>query len=130
MAPSVVLVVAFFLFAPSLQSGAVARAAAPTGCQASWTDGAGGSWSTGSNWSTGSPPTADQNACITIGLSAPVLLVGQGAAGSLTLGGAAKRDQLTLQGATLDIASDSTIADTGTTWKPEAPISTWHRAQR
>ena len=91
----------------------IARAA-PAGCQASWTNSAGGSWSTGSNWSTGSPPTADQNACITIGLSAPVLLVGQGAARSLTLGGAAKRDQLTLQCAALDLASDTIIADTGT----------------
>ena len=113
MAPSVVLVVVLLLFASSLESGAIARAA-PAGCQASWTNGAGGSWSTGSNWSTGSPPTADQNACITIGLSAPVVLTGQGAARSLTLGGAAKRDQLTLQSATLEVASDSTIADSGT----------------
>lgn len=114
IAPSIVLLVVLCLLVSSPASGAVARAAVPTRCQASWTNAAGGSWSTGSNWSTGAAPSASQNACITIGLSAPVVVAGQGAARSLTLGGQGKRDQLTLQGATLTLAANSSIADTGT----------------
>ena len=111
MLPGLALILALAA-ASSVCSSAVAQAVSP-GCQASWTNPAGGSWSTGSNWSTNAPPTPSQNACINIPLTSPVLLIGSGTANSLTVGGGASTDQLTLQSAILDLGANSTVADDG-----------------
>ena len=91
----------------------VASAAGHPACADSWKAGAGGQWSTGADWSRGSPPTAAETACITVPLSAPVVLTGPGSAASLVLGGSTGPDELMLNGGTLSLASTSTVARTG-----------------
>lgn len=85
-------------------------------CADSWTNSAGGAWATGSNWSNGAPPNSGESACITIPLSAPVLLSGAGSAASLTIGdssGTGTSDVLALDGGTLVVDSASNVAETG-----------------
>jgi Bacterial Ig-like domain (group 3) len=82
-------------------------------CADSWKARAGGQWSAGADWSRGSPPTAAQAACITIPLSAPVVLTGPASAASLLLGGSKGPDELMLNGGSLSLASASTVARTG-----------------
>ncbi len=94
--------------------GAPAAFAKSPSCADAWTNSAGGTWATGSNWSTGAAPTASQAACVTIPLSAPVVLSnGAGSAASLTLGGTSGLDELELEGATLILGSASSVASTG-----------------
>jgi hypothetical protein len=57
-------------------------------CTDTWTNPAGGAWTVGANWSTGSPPTAAQNACITLDGTYTVQLVSAAVTvRSLTFGG-------------------------------------------
>jgi hypothetical protein len=56
-------VAALLLATPSVAMAASAPAAARgPSCGDSWTNAAGGTWSTGSDWSTGAPPTASLGA--------------------------------------------------------------------
>jgi Bacterial Ig-like domain (group 3) len=92
-----------------------AAATGPAGpsCGDSWTNAAGGTWSTGADWSTGAPPTASQHACITIALTAPVVLTGAGTAKSLTLGGSSGTAELEDDNQVLTLGSSSAITRTG-----------------
>jgi len=90
-----------------------ASAAGHPSCADSWKGRAGGEWSTGADWSRGLPPTPAETACITVPLSAPVVLTGPGSAASLVLGGSTGPDELMLNGGTLSLASTSTVARTG-----------------
>lgn len=93
--------------APAVQS-------AGSACADSWVNAAGGAWETGGNWSTGAAPTSSQRACITIALSAPVVLSSSPTVAGLTLGGSGGAAELEGNGAgTLTLGGDSTIADTG-----------------
>lgn len=94
----------------------VTRAAAPVSlhCQVTWKNANGGSWATGADWSTGAPPTAQQNACITRALEAPVVLSGVAAARSLIVGGPVGTAELEMNGATLSLGAGATIAPSGT----------------
>ncbi len=88
--------------------------AAAAGCDDSWTNGAGGVWSTGANWSNGAPPTSTESACITMPLSAPVTVTASTGVGGLTLGGSSGSDELEFTaGWTFTLGGNSTIADTG-----------------
>lgn len=97
----------------SASTGSAASAPAAVSCGDSWSNPAGGTWSTGSDWSTGAPPTASQHACITIALTAPVVLTGAGTAGSLTLGGPNGTAELEDNNQTLTLGSSSAITRTG-----------------
>ncbi len=114
-----ILAAALMTVLPAVVAG-VPAAFAQGSCADSWTNSAGGLWiptssGTDANWSTGAPPTASQSACITIALSAPVVLnSGTGVASSLTLGGTSGSDELELTGATLTLASASTVSPNGT----------------
>jgi Bacterial Ig-like domain (group 3) len=99
--------------AASAASAWAARGAAGPSCADSWTNPAGGNWSVGSDWSTGAPPTASQHACITIALTAPVVLTGAGTAESLTLGGASGTADLEDDNQVLSLGSASSITRTG-----------------
>jgi hypothetical protein len=92
--------------------GLGAASAPAATCGDSWTNAAGGAWETGSNWSTNAPPTSGQYACITMALSAPVVLSSSPTIAGLTLGGATGTAELTGNGV-LTLGGDSTIADTG-----------------
>jgi hypothetical protein len=104
---------------PPLPSTAPAHTAhaVPAGlpvCDDSWTNHAGGPWETGANWSLDKPPTSSQQACITIALSAPVVLNGSTAIAGLTLGGSGGTAELHFHGScTLTIGGNSTILNTG-----------------
>lgn len=93
--------------------GLAAESASAAGCGDSWTNAAGGAWSTGSNWSTKAPPTSTQSACIKIALSGPVTFSGTASVASLTLGGSSGSAELLFDGGDLTIGGNSTIADTG-----------------
>src|SRR5271170_2114037 len=95
--------VALALLSLGWPASVVSAASVPAGppCAVSWKNAAGGDWSNGRNWSTGAPPTHQQTACITIGLSAPVVLSSAGTARSLTVGGQTGTTELELSGATL-----------------------------
>jgi len=83
-------------------------------CGDSWTNAAGGAWETGTNWATNAAPTSGQYACITMALSAPVVLNSSPTVAGLTLGGSSGTAELEVNGGrTLTLAGDSTIADTG-----------------
>jgi Bacterial Ig-like domain (group 3) len=90
-----------------------ASAAAHSSCSDSWKARGGGQWSTSADWSRGSPPTTTEAACITVPLSAPVVLNGKAQAASLTLGGMTGPDELLLNGGTLSLGSVSSITRTG-----------------
>ncbi len=92
---------------------AVGASAAAPACTTSWTNPAGGDWSTASDWSTGVVPTSTQAACVTIPVSAPVVVQGTYAVGSLTVGGSTATSSVELDGANLAIGSKSTIESTG-----------------
>jgi adhesin HecA-like repeat protein len=81
-------------------------------CGDSWTNAAGGAWETGANWSTNAPPTSGQYACITMSLSAPVVLSSSPTIAGLTLGGSTGTTELEGNGV-LTLGGDSSIADTG-----------------
>ena len=85
----------------------------PPHCDVSWKNPSGGDWSDGRDWSTGAPPTSRQAACITIGLRAPVVLSDAGTARTLTVGGPSGTAELQLNGATLSLSGNSTIAASG-----------------
>jgi hypothetical protein len=68
-------------------------AAHASGCTDSWTNPAGGSWFTPGNWSNGTPPTAAEEACITLSGTYTVTMTQTSTTGtvsvqSLTIGGA------------------------------------------
>lgn len=96
-----------------VMSSSSAAAPVPLHCQVNWKNVNGGSWSTDSDWSTGAPPTAQQNACITGALKAPVVLSGTATAHSLTIGGPFGTAELELNGAALTLGVSSTIAPSG-----------------
>jgi hypothetical protein len=106
---------ALLLVTASAASAAPALAAGAKGpsCGDSWKNRAGGTWSTGSDWSRGAPPTASQNACITIALTAPVELTGAGTAKSLILGGPRGTAVLDDDNQLLHLGSSSAITRTG-----------------
>jgi Bacterial Ig-like domain (group 3) len=108
-------VAALLLAASSAATAAAAGAggAAGSSCSDSWTNAAGGTWSTGSDWSRGAPPTASQAACITIALSAPVVLTGAGTAKNLTLGGKHGTAELEDDNQVLSLGSSSAITRAG-----------------
>jgi hypothetical protein len=108
-------VVALLLVTASAATAVPALAAGTKGpsCGDSWKNRAGGTWSTGSDWSTGTPPTASQNACITIALTAPVELSGASTARSLTLGGQSGKAELVDDNQVLSLGSSSAIGRTG-----------------
>jgi large repetitive protein len=110
--PLLGLVIAVVAVAATLGLGA---AAAPAATCDTWTNAAGGAWETGTNWSTNAPPTSGQNACITMALSAPVVLTSSPTVAGLTLGGSSGAAELEANGSqTLTLGGSSTIADTGT----------------
>ena len=89
--------------------------AAPAATCDTWTNAAGGAWETGTNWSMNAPPTSGQYACITMALSAPVVLTSSPTVAGLTLGGSSGAAELEANGnQTLTLGGSSTIADTGT----------------
>jgi hypothetical protein len=89
--------------------------AAPAATCDSWTNAAGGAWETGTNWSTSAPPTSGQYACITMALSAPVVLNSSPTVAGLTLGGSGGAAELEANGSqTLTLGGSSMIADSGT----------------
>ena len=88
------------------------QVAAAATCGDSWTNAAGGSWSTGSNWSLGSAPSSSQSACITIALSGPVTVSVAATADGLTLGAAGADDELEFQSdSSLALGAGSQVAD-------------------
>jgi fibronectin-binding autotransporter adhesin len=108
-------VAALLLVTASAATAVPALAAGAKGpsCGDSWKNRTGGTWSTGSDWSTGAPPTASQNACITIALTAPVELTGAGTAKSLTLGGQSGTAELEDDNQVLSLGSSSAITRVG-----------------
>jgi len=108
--PLALVVTALLLAAQLAAASPAAAAAGRPACADSWRNPAGGNWSSGSNWSTGHAPGAQQAACITLPVHAPVVLATTGAAGSLLLG---DNDWLVMQGGKLALASGpSAIAGT------------------
>jgi hypothetical protein len=80
-------------------------------------------WSTPGDWTSGAPPTVVQQACVTIGLSSPVVLTGTVALRSLTVGGADGASELELDGASLSLGANSSISTTGRLEVEGAPSS-------
>src|SRR5580692_5937373 len=95
---ALVAVLALVLWAPS--------AAHASGCSDTFTNTAGGSWSTGSNWSKKAPPTSEEEACITengtytVTLSATSVSVA-----SLTIGGSSGTQTLAVESSCAGSAS-------------------------
>src|SRR6202167_4949783 len=92
---------------------ALAAGAKGPSCGDSWKNRAGGTWSTGSDWSTGAPPTASQNACINIALTAPVDMTRARTDKSLTLGGQSGSAKLEDDNQVLSLGSSSAITRAG-----------------
>jgi hypothetical protein len=67
-------------------------------CTDSWKTAASGSWSNAAAWSTGQVPATTDGVCITVPGTYTVTLVGNGFAGTLTLGGASGTQTLTVEG--------------------------------
>ncbi len=113
--PAAVAVLLLVTTSSAMAASAPRAAGGPAGpaCGDSWTNRAGGTWSTGSDWSTGASPTANQAACITIALTAPVELTGAATAKSLTLGGKSGTAELEDDNQTLSLRSSSAITRTG-----------------
>ena len=84
-------------------------------CQDSWVNPAGGTWSStgASYWSTGAPPTSAQYACITIPLTAPVVLNVSGTAAGLTLGSSTGTAELQMNNTSLTLGASSSVATNG-----------------
>jgi hypothetical protein len=103
--------------------GMGAASAPAAACGDSWTNAAGGAWETGANWSTSAPPTSGQYACITIALSAPVVLSSSPTIAGLTLGGSSGTAEVEANsGQALTLGGDSTIADTGVLTNENGPL--------
>jgi hypothetical protein len=88
-----------------------ATAAHASGCTDSWTNSSGGNWTVGSNWSKNAPPTAEDEACISLSGTYKVTLGVAGGADStsvkaLTVGGGATGTQ------TVDIHGINATGDT------------------
>src|SRR5688500_13644735 len=74
------------LTAPAALDLAASASETVVPCDVSWTNAAGGTWSTATNWSTGTVPTASQNVCITMNGPYTVNVYGAVTAKSITIG--------------------------------------------
>ncbi len=93
----------------------VPTSAHASGCTDSWTNAAGGEWSTGSNWSKGAPPSAEDEACITAAGTYTVTMTQTNTTGSvsvqsLTVGASSGTQTLTV-GSSCSL--NATLATTG-----------------